>query len=44
MEIPRPYVNEEYTYEWDKNEGVMEHVEFIHRDLVISAMINKLRK
>ena len=30
--------------EWDKNEGTMEHVEFIHRDLVISEMINRLRK
>lgn len=44
MEVPRPYVNENYEYEWDKNEGTMEHVEFIHRDLVISEMINRLRK
>ncbi len=43
-ECPRPHVNSKFEYEWDVYGGVMEHVDFIHRDLVISEMINRLKK
>ncbi len=43
-QCPRPYVNSNLEYEWGVYEGEMEHVDFIHRDLVMSTMLDKLMK
>ena len=41
---PRPYVRDDWAYEYGIYEGVYEHVDVINRDLMLSIMFSKLQK